>query len=354
MITIGVDTHKHLHVAVALAPSGQPLSSWQGPNSADGWSSFMEWLAEFGDEVEVGIEGARSYGWGLSHIIIARGVTAYEVNSRLTSLERKYARQRGKSDSLDATAVARAVQREAGALPRLVHDEDCEVLAQLTEERDTLLAEATRVRNRLHASLSRLDPEYKRVYPKLDTKATLSDLQSYPIPAYTTELTRILIDSIRRMAGRLSELLETTETLKRELEQRATPRFQSLTQIRGVKELTAAVLAGILGTHAPFRTDAQLASYAGVSPIPASSAGGNRHRLNRGGNRKLNAVIYRIAVAQLRHPGPAQDYVSERRARGSANRDSMRSLKRYIVRAIWKVWTQLPRPPAPQTSFACL
>src|SRR4029453_14835900 len=112
--------------------------------------------------------------------------------------------------------------------------------------------------------------------------------------------------------------------------------FVALTRLCGVSLLTAGALAGIFGPGRRFATDAQLAAYAGVAPLEASSAGRVRHRLNRGGNRRLNAILYRIAMTQARHWPAARAYLDRRIAEGKTSREAMRALKRYIVRAIWQ------------------
>jgi transposase len=73
-----------------------------------------------------------------------------------------------------------------------------------------------------------------------------------------------------------------------------------------------------------FRSDAQLAAYAGVAPLEASSAGRVRHRLDRDGNRRLNAILHRMAVAQARSSPAARAYL--------ARREAIRALKRFLVR----------------------
>ena len=80
-------------------------------------------------------------------------------------------------------------------------------------------------------------------------------------------------------------------------------RFSPLTRLCGVNLLTAGTLAGILGPGRRFSTDAELAAYAGVAPLEASSSGVVRHGLNRGGNRRFNSVVYRIALTQA-HASP--------------------------------------------------
>ncbi|MFQ5880739.1 MAG: transposase [Dehalococcoidia bacterium] len=76
----------------------------------------------------------------------------------------------------------------------------------------------------------------------------------------------------------------------------------------GVNLPSAGTLAGILGPGRRFASDAQLAAYAGVAPLETSSAGLMRHRLNRGGNRRLKAILYRIALTQARHSPEAKAY----------------------------------------------
>lgn len=111
-----------------------------------------------------------------------------------------------------------------------------------------------------------------------------------------------------------------------------------MTAICGISLLTAGALAGLLGPGRRFASDAQLAAFAGVAPLEISSAGRVRHRLNRGGNRRLNAIVYRIALTQLRHSAQAQAYFARRATEGKTKREALRALKRFIVRAIWRQW----------------
>ena len=134
--------------------------------------------------------------------------------------------------------------------------------------------------------------------------------------------------------------------MQRQIEARAQARFSPLTTLCGISQLTAGILAGILGPGRRFATDAQLAAYAGVAPLEVSSAGRVRHRLNRGGNRRLNAILYRIALAQVRYDPVARAYVERRMAEGKTKREALRALKRFILRAIWRLWQQCV--PAPQ------
>jgi transposase len=130
--------------------------------------------------------------------------------------------------------------------------------------------------------------------------------------------------------------------------------FSPLIRLKGINALTAGMLAAILGPGRRFPTDADLALYAGVAPLEVSSAGRVRHRLNRGGNRQLNAILYRIALTQLRSLPAAQDYVARRLSEGKTEREALRALKRYIIRTIWRLWQEcVPSiPGVPETQAA--
>jgi transposase len=339
MITIGVDAHKRIHVAVALDESGQEIGQWKGTNSIKGWSQLLEWAKALGSVRRWGIEGAWNYGRGLAQHLVEVEELVHEVNPRWTAFSRKYARKQDKNDRLDARSVALLVWREAATLPLIASDDETSVLDSLVSERESTLAEATRLRNQLHQLLLQLDPEYKLHLPNLQSKTALRALRSYAV-ASGSPLQQARASAVKRLAERLNLALEQVDELTEQIEKLAEERFLVLTELFGVSLLTAGALAGILGPGRRFKSDAQLAAYAGVAPLEASSAGAVRHRLNRGGNRRLNAILYRIALTQARGLPEAQAYLERKRGQGKTTREAFRALKRYIVRAIWRLWQQ--------------
>ena len=96
--------------------------------------------------------------------------------------------------------------------------------------------------------------------------------------------------------------------------------------------------------RARFATDAKLARAAGVAPIPVSSGKTNRHRLDRGGNRQINATIHRIAVTRLRCHPETQDYIARKRAEGKSTKEAIRCLKRHLTRRLWHLLLEPPHP----------
>jgi transposase len=344
MIVIGVDAHKRVHVAVALDDSGREIGQWQGPNSPAAWRGLLKWGVSLSGDRQWGIEGTGGYGRGLAQCLVASGEIVYEISPRWTAFGRRRARKPGKTDLLDARAVAMFTRQEGATLPCLQADDETAVLDLLATEREAALAEATRLRNQIHALLVQLDPEYHLRLPTLKSQAGLAALESYPPPSGTSlQLERAA--AVRRLAKRLRLALTQAEELADRIRQLAADHFAPLTRLCGVNLLSAGALAGILGPGHRFRTDAQIAAYAGVAPLDASSAGLVRRRLNRGGNRRLNAILYRIALTQAHHSPEARAYLDRRVGEGKTRREAIRALKRFIIRAIWRLWQECSLSP---------
>jgi len=339
MITIGVDAHKRVHQALALTDTGAMLGSWRGANTPERWQHLLAWASTFPGPRQWGVEGAWNYGRGLAQFLVAQNEIVYEINPRWTAQRRRRARKLGKSDRLDAHAVAKLVHEEAATLPRVAADDETAVLDLLVTEREAALAEATRLRNQIHQLLLHVDPAYHDSMPSLTSKAGLQAVETYACVSPRI-LDQQRAAAIRRLAQRLRLVIEQAATLEHEIATLVAPRYQPLTQLTGVQLLTAGALAGILGPGQRFTSEAQLAAYAGVAPLEASSAGLVRHRLNRGGNRRLNAILYRIALTQARSSPEAQAYLARRKTEGKTWREAIRALKRYLIRAIWRLWQQ--------------
>ena len=343
MLTIGVDAHKRIHMAVAVDAGGREVARWRGANSVEGWRQVAAWATGLGGDIRWGIEGAWNYGRGLAQQLVAAGATVYEVNPRWTAEGRTRARRLDKNDRLDARAVALLVWREAATSPAVAPDDETAVLDLLVTEREAAIAEATRLRNQAHQLLLQLDPDYAQHLPRLRTKAGARALESYTT-ADPHPLQQHRAAAVRRLAQRLHVALEQARDLATQLRALAAPRFAPLARICGIELLTAAALAGILGPGRRFATDAQLAAYAGVAPLETSSAERVRHRLNRGGNRRLNAILYRVALTQTRASPLAQAYLARRISEGKTRREALRALKRHLIRAIWRAWLECLRP----------
>jgi transposase len=333
--TIGVDTHKRLIVAVALDAAGQVIGEWSGDNTPDGWKRVQTWAVALGPDRVWGIEGSGQYGRGLAQQVVAASETAYEINPRWTAAARQRARTPGKSDRRDAIAIAQVVRQEGPTLPQLQPEDATVVVALLTSEREDAVRTATRLRNQLYQHLHLLDPTDQ---PRLTDPATVATLRAYAVADQAPALTQTHAAAVRRLARQLSLVLEQIDELTAAIEAEARAHWVPLIELAGVGALTAGMLAGYLGPGDRFARDTQLAAYAGVAPLETSSAGAVRHRLNRQGQRQLNAVIHRIALTQARCSPPAKAYLARRQQAGKTWREAIRALKRFIARAIFRRW----------------
>jgi transposase len=114
-VTLGIDTHKHTHVAVALDQLGRRLGELEIPTTTAGFAELYAWASALGTIDTVGIEGTGAYGAGLTRWLRERGVVVVEVERP----DRKLRRNAGKSDPIDAEAAARKVlSGEATVTPK--------------------------------------------------------------------------------------------------------------------------------------------------------------------------------------------------------------------------------------------
>jgi transposase len=248
MCFIGVDAHRQLIAAVAVDEAGQELGDWTGANNGDAWAELLVWAETTvdGGERRWGIEGSGNQGRGLAQRLVAQGEMVFEINPRWTSDTRGRSRQIDKSDHADARAITRLMREEGDRLPRVNRDDATTPLAILTRERESLVADITRNRNRLHAELLRLDPAYKRAMGSLRNRAGLEAVLALDDRSLGASQ-RIQLHSAQRRATRMLALLDDLDAVSAELETLAEPLAGPLTTMFGVAALTAGMLAGYLG-----------------------------------------------------------------------------------------------------------
>jgi transposase len=149
--------------------------------------------------------------------------------------------------------------------------------------------------------------------------------------ARTEQTTRVQIarDELRR----IRELTRTINALEQQLAPLVAQAAPHLLAERGCGVLVAGKLIGeIAGIHR-FATDSKLARIAGSAPIPASSGSTIRYRLDRGGNRQINAALHRLALCKGLHDPNTAAYLARKQAEGKTHREAMRCLKRHLAPA---------------------
>jgi transposase len=285
------------------------------------------------------IEDCRHVSGALERLLLRSGERVVRVPPTMMMRERRSARTPGKSDSIDALAVARAAVREPDLPVATLAGPEREI-ALLVDLRDALLRDARRHSGRLRWLLHDLDPEIDPPGRALREPGTLDRLARRLRTMDQTVQVRICRDLVKRLA----ELYRSARKLERQLAPMVTARAANLLEVPGCGVLTAAKLIAEIGNIDRFSTEAKLALYGGVAPLEASSGNQVRHRLNRTGNRQLNHAIHIIALTQARIHAPAREYLARRQAEGKTTREALRALKRHLARLIYRLLKALATP----------
>ena len=328
MIVIGVDVHKHSLTAAAVDEVGRTLGEH---SSAVQSGELVGWARSLGDERLWALEDCRHVSRGLEQLLLEAGERLVRVPPRLTAPARRRGRSRGKSDAIDALAVARAALREPGLDQPRPEEPLLRELKLLVDHRDDLVAERRRCQQRLRWHLHELDPSLAVPLGALDRALWLERLGRRLARAEQTTQARIA----RELLGRCRALTREIVALERELQARTETLAPRLLELAGCGALSAAKLLCEIGPIERFRSDAQLARHAGVAPLEASSGKQRRHRLDRGGNRQLNCALHRIAITQGRTYAPARAYLERKQSEGKSRREAIRCLKRQLARTVY-------------------
>jgi transposase len=327
MIVIGVDVHKHSLTAVAVDELGRTLAERSGHVEEE----LVDWARSLSEARLWALEDCRHVTSALERTLQDHGERLVRVPPRLTAPQRRRGRTRGKSDALDALAIARASLQEPELDGPRPGEQTLRELKLLVDHRDDLVDERRRCQQRLRWHLHELDPGLHVPLGALDRAVWLDRLSRQLARREQTTQVRIARDLIARCRSLNRSIVE----LERELQERTTTIAPRLLALPGCGPLSAAKLLCEIGPIDRFRTDAQLARHAGVAPLDASSGQHQRHRLDRGGNRQLNCALHRIAVTQGRVHAPARAYLERKQKEGKSRREAIRCLKRQLARTVF-------------------
>ena len=341
MIVLGADMHKASHTLAAVAAgTGEMLGDKTIAVGSTGFAAALGWARERGSERVWALEDCRHVSGAFERFLLEHGERVVRVATKLMAGERRGARHRGKSDLIDALAVARAALREGIDRLPLAELAGPELdIRLLVNHRDRLVQTRTRIYNDLVWNLHDLWPELKLPGSALISTKWQTTIGRRLARAEQTARVRIARDELRH----LRELTRSIDALKADIADLVDDVAPQLITEPGFGPLTAGKLIGEIAGAGRFSSDAKLARAAGVAPIPASSGKTQRHRLDRGGNRQLNTAIHRIAVTRARCHPETKDYIARKRAEGKTHREAIRCLKRHLARRIW----HLLQPPHP-------
>ena len=350
MIVIGSDPHKRSYTCSAVvAGTGELRSSETVQATSAGHERMLAWARGLDSDRVWAVEDCRHVSGKLERFLLARGERVVRVPPKLMAGRRRGSRQRGKSDPIDSLAVARAALEEGiDTLPVAELEGPAREVKLLLDHREDLVAERTRIQCRLRWLLHDRWHELELPTGCLDRIVWLDRLAGRLARSPQDADVRVMRDQVRR----LKEITRQANAIERELLVLVRGLQPRLLALPGVGALTAAKLIAEIAGIERFRDPAKLARLAGIAPIPAQSATSTRVRLDRGGNRQLNAAVHRVAVTQMRIHPPAREYITRRLSEGKTKREAIRCLKRHLVRAIYNTMTTTPTATPLDTALA--
>lgn len=329
MVVVGVDAHKRNHTAVAVDEAGRRLGCKSVKATAAGHIELLKWASKWQDR-KWAIEDCRDWSRRLEVDLLCAGETGVRVPPHMMANYRRPLRAMGKSDPIDAEAVALAALRETGLPGFFLEGEEREIRL-LVDYRESLVNQRTRVQNRLHLHIFELRPDIAFTAGALSTLRRLHLLQD-EIAAFDNTVARLA----RALITKAIALTEEINALEKELEIATKQMVPTVLEVCGVSTLGAAKLIAEVGTISRFKSADAFAMFNGTAPIPVWSANRDHFRLNRGGNRQLNAVIYRAAITQGQHSEEAKAFIERKIAAGKTRRCATRALKRKISNRVYR------------------
>jgi len=334
-VFVGVDVHKHLHAAALLDERGGEHGTLLFANSPDGYRQLLGWLTDrSAARAVIGVESPGSYGRSLVAALTAAGHEVLHVPAWRTHRER-HRHGPGKTDPGDALAIADVVRRKRAELGPALEPELVRALGMLELQRRRFVRDRTQAIQRLRADWTQLDPVGEAKVTRLDRQRELRRLKRISFGDRLAET--IAARCIRELARDIEDLNARIAELDSEIAQLLAEHGNPVADLHGAGTLIAATLIAQAGDVRRFKNEAAFARFCGAAPIPCGSGQtAGRHRLHRGGNRQLNAALYRIAIVQQRHHPDAKAFLARKIREGKTPREARRALKRHLANVIYR------------------
>jgi transposase len=341
----GIDPHQDNFTVGIVDANGVELTVDSFPNTAAGYIAAIDLLAAHG-VVQVGIEGSASWGAHVAIALVAARFDAREVPPQRSAAQRR-ARRLDKTDTVDAVSTARALLAEPtlGPVQTLeVYDPLVAKIEAVLEHRRMLVEVRTLVLHHVQDQLSKLPTEIR------DQLSATGKIESR-----LRRLEQLDTTTVSTMAGayRLSWLIPLIDQdraarreirrLERELDGLLDQHGTTLRDEPGIGPIAAATLIAEVGDPFRFARESKFARWCGTGAVALSSGEGAaapiRHRLDFGGNRRINSVLYIASVTQHRDVNDARVYIDRKLGEGKTRREARRAHKRHLAnRVIRRMW----------------
>ena len=346
MIVIGADTHKGSQALAAVDEgTGRVRGSREIGADGAGHLAAVRWARGLRDDRVWAVEDCRGVSRRLERALMAAGKRVVRVPPRRMGASRNGEREPGKSDEIDALAVARAVVKDGvEQFPVAYLNERAMEIRLLLDHREDLVADRTRAVSRLRWHLLELCAELERQLKRgaFNDARVLDrvDRRLRKLPA------GVGVRVAREQIAQLRSLNRHIDQLHRELAELVAAHRPKLLTEQGCGALVAAILIGHTAGNERFRSEAAFAQQTGTAPIPCSSGRRTQHRLNRNGDRQLNHALHIIAVTRAQRDPATKRYLARKQAEGKTTKGALRCLKRHLARHFHQL---LAEPPADQS-----
>lgn len=342
---IGIDPDRdRIQAVVVHAKTLAVTEEISFPTTTSGYAAAIDWADEHTETENRAwaIEGTGSYGSGIAQILSEAGELVVEFDHP----QGPAAPDGAKSDALDAVRAAREVLgRTNNSTPRARGNR--EAIRTLLTTRNSYVKERTRAINSLKSMLISAPTKLRDDLSGITTNELIdrcARLRPQTDSGHEMFATKTAMRSLARQIRDLEEHRKELDTALEPFVDQAAP--QLLNEV-GVGYITAAQILVSWSHQGRCRNEAAFNRLAGTAPIPATSGQNqNRHRLNRGGDRQLNAALHRIVLVRAQHDPATKAYINKRTEQGKTRREARRCLKRYIGRHIYRL---LENPPQTTT-----
>lgn len=331
MVIVGIDAHKRTHTAVAIDEAGRKVGEKTTKvTTTEANLELLRWADGFGPERRFAVEDCRHLSRRLEADLLGAGEHLVRVPPKMMAHARDAARTYGKSDPIDALAVAQAAWREPD-LPVARLDGPSRDLRLLVDHREDLVRDRTGQINRLRWHLHELDPAWDPASRALVRFKHL-DAVAERLEGFEGTVAWVASD----LVGRIRELTVAANVLEARIVKQVAALAPRLLALTGVGALTAAKIVAETADVRRFRSKDCFARHNGTAPLPVWSGNHVRHRLSRTGNRQLNAALHRIAITQMRIHDPAKAYLERRTSMGNTKTEALRALKRKLSDVVFR------------------
>ena len=346
---IGADTHKGGHALAAVDEgTGRVRGSREIRADDAGHLAAVRWARDLDDERVWAIEDCRHVSQRLEQALLAAGERVVRVPPQRMGASRKGEREPGKSDQIDALAVARAVVGDGvEQFPVAYLDARAMEIRLICDHRGDLVADRTRTVNRLRWHLLEPCPELERSVKRgaFNQSRALDrvDRALRKLPADArVRVARAQLSVIRGLNRQIGQL-------QRELAELVTAYRPKLLAEKGRGALTAAIPIGHTAGVRQFRKPSSFGLQTGTAPIPCSSGQRTQQRLNRGGDRQLNHALHITAITRANRDPTTKQYLARKQAEGKTTKGALRSPKRHLARRFYHLLAE-PLADEPQTA----